>query len=252
MRERVLLGHHPPRRLLLDVKEELSIRIAGEIALSKDPAKTIRKWREAFGLTQMDLASRLEVSASVVSDYESGRRTSPGVRMVRRIVDALIQNDLYSGSPVLRAYEKILRGGMDSEAILDLREFLFPVTMEEVCRRLEATIVSDHPPTKKALYGYTVLDSLRAILEMPSEEFLRVYGQTSERALIFTKVSSGRSPFVAIRVSSIKPGLVILHGLEKIDPFALKMAEKDHIPVAISKIESVEALLTRLREEPLW
>ena len=59
-------------------REELSRRIAGEITLSNDPGATLRKWRTDFDVSQTELADQLGVSSSVVSDYESGRRESPG------------------------------------------------------------------------------------------------------------------------------------------------------------------------------
>ena len=58
--------------------DEFKQRIAGEIALSSNPGRTIKKWREEFGLSQHQLADAMGVSHSVISDYESGRRKSPG------------------------------------------------------------------------------------------------------------------------------------------------------------------------------
>ena len=72
------------------MREQLREKIAGEIVLSADAGKTIRKWREEFGVSQQDLARHLDVSPSVISDYESGRRKSPGIIIIRRIVDGLI------------------------------------------------------------------------------------------------------------------------------------------------------------------
>ena len=81
--------------------EEFKLRIAGDITLSSDPGKAIRKWREEFGLSQHQLAEEMGVSHSVVSDYESGRRKSPGVTVVRKIVDAFIELDIQNGSPTI-------------------------------------------------------------------------------------------------------------------------------------------------------
>ena len=55
-------------------KRELAEKIAGEITLSEDPGATLRKWRTDFSVSQTDLAAELDVSSSVISDYESGRR----------------------------------------------------------------------------------------------------------------------------------------------------------------------------------
>ncbi len=229
----------------MGAKEELSIKIAGEIVLSNEPSRAIRKWRELFGVTQSSLAGSIGVSASVISDYESGRRKSPGAGMVRKIVDALIESDEGKGLQVLRAYERI--GGVKTGAILDMREFTSPVRAREICRIVKGTAIANEKLLNKNIYGYTALDSPKAILELNSDGFLKIYGSTSERALIFTKVSSGRSPFVAIRVSSIKPGLVVLHGLKSVDALGIKIAEKEKIPVVLSRIESVEELLNELR-----
>jgi len=44
-------------------------------------------------------------------------------------------------------------------------------------------------------------------------------------------VSTGRSPLVALRVTSFKPGAVVLHGIKRVDEMALKIAEIEQIPV---------------------
>ncbi|MUV85275.1 helix-turn-helix domain-containing protein, partial [Natronomonas sp. CBA1123] len=76
-----------------DPREELAERIAGEVTLSEEPGATIRKWREEFDVAQTTLADELGVSASVVSDYESGRRENPGIGVVRRVVEGLLAVD---------------------------------------------------------------------------------------------------------------------------------------------------------------
>src|SRR5213594_3969307 len=68
-------------------------KIAGEIALSDQPGKTMRKWREELRISQTVLATHMRVSPSVISDYEAGRRTSPGIKTIHRLVDALLEID---------------------------------------------------------------------------------------------------------------------------------------------------------------
>ncbi|MHA2353252.1 MAG: transcriptional regulator, partial [Candidatus Thorarchaeota archaeon] len=51
------------------VRERLARRIAGEIALSDYPGKTMRVWRERFRLPQIELADYIGISPSVISDY---------------------------------------------------------------------------------------------------------------------------------------------------------------------------------------
>jgi putative transcriptional regulator len=92
-----------------------------------------------------------------------------------------------------------------------------------------------------------VVDSKKAILELSSHEFQKLYGWSTERAMIFTKVSTGKSPMVAIRVTNLKPAAVVLHGLSirEVDPMAKKMAEVDRIPLLATTMdldELIEAL----------
>lgn len=233
--------------MAMGVEEQLSNKMAGEIVLSKSPGGTIKKWREVFDISQTGLARELGVSASVISDYEGGRRKSPGARMVRKIVEALIRRDERQGSRVLRAYERAARGTVATGAILDLREFASPMRASELCEVVKGEVVANGELLEKEIYGYTAIDSPKAILEFTHEDFIGIYGLTSERALIFTKVSGGRSPLVAIRVSSMKPGLVVLHGLKAVDPLGVKIAERDKIPVILSRLESAEEMIKELR-----
>jgi len=57
--------------------------------------------------------------------------------------------------------------------------------------------------------------------------------------MIFTKVSTGKSPMVAIRVTNLKPGAVVLHGIRKedVETAAVKMAEVDRIPLVATTME---------------
>lgn len=232
----------------MGAKEDLSVRIAGEIVLSRNPCMTIKKWREVFGISQAALAENLGVSPSVICDYESGRRRSPGSRVVKRLVDALIRLDEDRGSKVLKAYERIGVGGSFSDAVLDIREFHYPVRASRVKDAIQGRVAANGDLLDRDIYGYTVLDSVKAILELPSEDFIRIYGLTSERALVFTGVSLGRSPFVAIRVSTIKPGMVVLHGIDTVDRLGIKIAERDKVPVVLSGLETLDELIGTLRE----
>src|SRR5438046_8723841 len=81
-------------------------KIAGEIALAEQPGKTMRKWREELRITQTDLAHHMRVSPSVISDYEAGRRTSPGIKTIHRLVDALLEIDQRTGQKASKRIEK--------------------------------------------------------------------------------------------------------------------------------------------------
>jgi len=77
----------------MNIKNALSEKIAGEITLSPKPGQTIRKWRNVFDISQTELANHLKLSPSVISDYESGRRKSPGIQTIKKVIGALIEID---------------------------------------------------------------------------------------------------------------------------------------------------------------
>ncbi len=220
-----------------DLRHKLAEKMAGEITLSDNPGETLKKWRSVFEISQSDLAAFLKVSPSVISDYESGRRKSPGIFIVSKIVDAILDMDMARGGAKIRSYDGILRGDFNADAIYDIHEYLSPISVEEMTKLIKGEVVygpsSEHI---KPLYGYTVIDSLRAILSLSYSEFQKLYGWSSERAMIFTNVSTGRSPMVALRVTNLKPALVVIHGLtvSRIDPIATKIAEIEHVPLIAS------------------
>lgn len=99
---------------------------------------------------------------------------------------------------------------------------------------------------EKKLLGYTVVDSIRAILTMSGSDFLQLVGTTTERAIIFTKVSTGRSPMVAVRVTPLKPAAVILHGVTHLDKIAVELAKAERIPLILSSKPNVDDLIKSL------
>ncbi len=214
-----------------DIRRRLAEKMAGEITLSEDPGETLKKWRKNFEISQTVLSKYLGISPSVISDYESGRRKSPGTFIVSRIVDALLELDLQKGGKKLSSYGNILHTGFNANAIYDMYEYSTPILLENFAELIHAEKIVGN--FNKVINGYTIIDSIKAILELSSNEFYRLYGWSTERALIFTKLSTGKSPMVAIRVANLKPGAVVLQGLSRseIDPTARKIAEIEQIPL---------------------
>src|SRR5207247_4862918 len=89
-----------------DMQFPLREKVAGEIALSDQPGKTMRKWREELHISQTDLANHMRVSPSVISDYEAGRRESPGIKTIRRLVEALLDIDQASGQKLSKRFQE--------------------------------------------------------------------------------------------------------------------------------------------------
>ena len=200
----------------------------------------MRAWREKLGIKQKALADTLELSASVLSDYESGRRPSPGVQFVRKYVDALVRLDEGRG----RLLSKLVSDDRD-QAILSIGEFHAPIAAKRILRALDAEVLAGDPSDVR-LYGYTVVDNIKTIYALSGYDFYRIFGATTERALVFTKVGMGRSPLVAIRVSQLKPRVVVIHGPREVDPLAVDLAKREGLVLALSGAQSEEGLIASL------
>jgi len=229
--------------------EKLATRIAGEITMAENPGVVIRKWRDIFNVSQKDLSRKLEVSPSVISDYESGRRKSPGSRFVAKLVTCMLDIDDSRGGAIIKEYSKLMEGSKFFEAILAIKEFNEPRKIKDIIRATESEFLVGEKNLDNAVYGYTVVDSIKAILELSPLELSMIYGTTTQRALIFTQVKRGRSPILAIKLTSLRPSIAILHGLEGTpDPLAVELAKRERMPLALSHVEAVETLIEKLRE----
>ncbi|MEM0359378.1 MAG: helix-turn-helix domain-containing protein [Candidatus Hadarchaeales archaeon] len=230
-------------------RERIAKQIAGDITLSDRPDEALKRWREVFNLSQKALAEALGVSSSQISDYESGRRKSPGISTVKKIVEALLRLDEERGGKTLSALRRVLSVHFPSDVILGLKEFRKPVDGRTLSRTVRGRTVANPQLLSRSLFGFTVIDSYKAALKLSAEEFKQLYGLTSERALIFTGVTTGRTPMVAIKVIGITPGMVVLHGsLRRVDPLGVKLAQELRVPLVLSGLPSVEELLLRLNK----
>jgi len=223
--------------------DSVARRIAGDIVWSHNPGATMRKWREMFNASQIEVSRAMGISPSVISDYEKGRRT-PGSIFVKRFVESLLSIDENRGWIVTKKLAKTLNMHLDS--IEDMCEFEEPIPVSDLIRLVKGKLLtrSDYG---KVIYGYTVLDSIKTILSLTGTEFYQLMGMTSERALVFTKVTAGRSPMVAVRTSPIKPAAVVLHGPRKVDELAIRLADIEKIPLILSLHKSVKDIIYSLR-----
>ncbi len=224
------------------VEVELREKIAGEVVLSPHPGRTLRKWREDFKVTQRDLARELATTPSVISDYESERRVSPGAGFIRRYVDGLLSLDTRQGGSSGLRYALPAH----TEGILGLREFAIAMPLKSLADRLEAKPVS-RVDLHRDVHGFTVLDAPRAILSMDAVRFVEAYGWTTQRALIFANVKYGRSPMVAIRAHPLKPAAVFFASPGRVDTLAIRLSEAENIPLLTTAL-SAPAVLERLEE----
>jgi putative transcriptional regulator len=233
------------------VREVLARRIAGEIILSGKPGVSMRKWRELFVVSQLGLSEVMCVSSSVISDYESGRRRSPGAKFIRRFVLALLQFDESKGGRFVREFARLT--GSPSMAIVDLREFPIPVRVEYLCRAINGNVVvsgegsSDTVGAVGEVNGYTVVDSKCVVEVLSGYEYAQLFGASSERALVFTNVDRGVLMLMMIRVCALKPRVIVFHNVLP-DEETVKLAEYEQIPLIYSSMSTVEDLVKSLRK----
>lgn len=225
------------------IKNRLAEKIAGEITLSPCPGKTIRKWREIFDISQTELAKFLGISPSVISDYEAGRRRSPGIQNIKRLVKAFFEIDEKRGNKVLHKYTSMMES---KEGVIEIMEYPFSIPALDFIRAIEGEVAnSPANAEKKSIKGFTLIDSIRTIEALKSTDFIHLYGWSTERALVFTNVKFGRSPMIAIRVHPVKPNIVVYHKPGSIDPLAIKLADMENIPLVVTNLP-IKELIKRM------
>ena len=68
---------------------EIVAKIAGNVVISNNPGEMLKIWRKRLKIKQIVLARKMKISPSVLSDYESGRRYSPGIIFIKRYIEAV-------------------------------------------------------------------------------------------------------------------------------------------------------------------
>ena len=218
----------------MKIKNALSEKIAGEITLSPKPGKTIRKWRGIFKISQTDLANYLNLSPSVISDYESGRRKSPGIQTIKKIIEAFIEIDDVRGGKIIHQYDSMIE---TQEGILEIMEYPCTIVAEKFIKVIDGNILtSSKIGLKKSVKGFTLVDSVKTIETINSGDYNRLYGWSTERAIIFTGIRYGRSPMIAIRVHPVKPTVVVYHRPGSVDSLAIKLADRENIPLVVTSL----------------
>jgi len=233
----------------MNIKDALSEKMAGEITLSPKSGQTIRKWRSVFNISQTELANHLKLSPSVVSDYESGRRKSPGIQTIKKIIVAFIEIDESRGGKILCQYDSMVD---THEGVLDIMEYPFSIPVVDFVKEIEGNVLtSKNIGVKKNVKGFTLVDSVKTIEMINSNDYSRLYGWSNERAIIFTGVRYGRSPMIAIRVHPVKPTVIVYHNPGSVDPLAVKLAERENIPLVVTKmrLEDLKTKLVKLGEK---
>jgi len=238
---------------LRTILNEVALRIAGEIVLSKNVGKTMKMWRKRFKISQAELALHMGISPSLISDYESGRRRSPGSTVIKRFVNALLEIDRLRGLPTVSRIVKLSQNYVDYyEPLIELKEFPEPLDIEEFCKRVGAKILAIEGGLNRPIYGYTVVDALKLLLAASPHAYFKLYGFTNQRAMVFTNVDESAPLLAIIRMmsvamSSLRPSIVVLHGVKEVDELSVLMAKRDYLPLAVIQNLGLDELLGRLR-----
>ncbi|BFH72590.1 helix-turn-helix domain-containing protein [Sulfurisphaera javensis] len=223
--------------------ESLAKRILGDISWSPSPGQVMKKWREAFQISQGELAKYLGITQSVIADYERGRR-KPGVEFLRKYVQALLEIDASRGYKIVN---ELLKGyTLMLPYIDDIGDFPTPVSVDEIVTAVNGFIPNSSIPDVK-IYGWLVTDSIKAITSLKGMEFYQLLNFMIGRVVVFTNVTSGRSPMIALKIAPIKPPLVVFHRPVKFDPLALYLAEKDNMAIIISTSKDEKEIVKRIR-----
>lgn len=227
--------------------EKLAHLIASEIVFSNSYGKTMKKWRELFNISQTGLSEYLGINPSTISDYESERRKNPGINVVKRFVLSLIEIDLATGGKIVNKYVKDL----STEQIYYVHEFASVINGLDFIKLIGGKVITNEDILERVrIYGFTLVNSLQAIMEIQSDDFPKLFGSAQERAFIFTDVSTGRSPLVVVRVNKTKPSIVVLHGIEEeqLDKLAIALAKRERIPLVVTtkKLSEIENTLKKL------
>ncbi len=156
--------------------------------------------------------------------------------------------DEQRGGEVLREFLDTDESKPLSAAILDIREFSDGVDVGVFCRRIGAKLLVGGEKDAK-IYGYTLIDSVKAITELSFTELKKLYGVTTQRALVFTNITSGKGPMIAIKVANLKPALIVLHNLpvSGLSDVAKNIAKVEGIPLSLCENTDLETFMERVR-----
>ena len=132
------------------MQKQLTRRIAEKL-VSESPGETMRKWREIFHLSQKEFATSRS-KASVVCDFEKGRRASPGIGTVRRFVEAMVDYDSAHGGKVVNSMSERRK----NEAIVDIKEFTSGMAIESMLETIEGEIIAGKEELSAGQYMVTL------------------------------------------------------------------------------------------------
>lgn len=153
-----------------------------DVISSDKPWEEIKKWRKAFKIKGKDIAENIKVSPSVISDYESGRRKSPGINMVKRILMSIIKL-----SNITNSY------------VSDVKDV--EISFEEFAKKINGSI--SVYPSDKVAHGLVTLNE-KNIGTLGDCKGLCIVSPFEDSILILSSIGFRPSFFVVNSVSPIE------------------------------------------------
>jgi len=162
------------------MKKEIFRLMVADVIFSEKPWEEIKKWRKAFKIKGKDVAENIKVSPSVISDYESGRRKSPGINMIKKILNSIIKLSGISDS-----YETEIKEG--------------EISFEEFSKKIGGSIVV-YPSEKQALG--TVFINEKNIASLGDCKDMCIISPFEESILILSSLGFRPNFFVVKSINS--------------------------------------------------
>ena len=226
-------------------KENLSIaqKIAGEIILSENSGNVMKKWRKFFHLSQIDIAEYLHISPSVISDYESGRRKSPGKEIIKRFIEALLKIDELHGECIIRPLRRVIEDNKLINIIIDILDFIVPVDFKFFCQTIKCNILREEAKFG-VVKGYIIIDYSNMLYSLSFHSLNKLFEASLSRVLILTNLRSGKSIHLLLKDIKKYPQLIVLHNFTELN---ISQFKKKSLGILVSTMhlsELIHALRT--------
>lgn len=230
--------------------ENFAKEISGEIVHSENPGGSMRKWRIIFKISQSCLAAEMNISSSVLSDYESGRRKSPGIFMLRKIVNALLSIDERTGAQIAARFSNNASWKKLSDVIVSVRELNPPRTVNEINLLLNGKIIASANTINKNINGYVIIDSasMGNMNEISSYDFMKFKNLVVSKALLFAGARHKESMIIPTKMANLRPEVLVLQGIKKLDELDERIASIENMPVIISNMSTTDEMIAALKK----
>lgn len=164
-----------------DELEFLKKEIAGELIISNSLGNTLKKWQNIFEVNQKTLAKNMNISNTMLSDYQNGRRLNPNIKLISNFINSLIEYDLKHKGKILK---KLIEPKQEQN--FETKEFKKGIKIKfiEKSDKIKHTNIKNN---NEIIYGITYLDE-NDLPDFDSKDFQKVFGKTNRRIFYISNV----------------------------------------------------------------